>query len=183
MQVFGIERKQFFVIVSKRRRAVFMLEIQIRAQPVEHGHKIITNAPDADFSAVDDILLVRFDILVSRRFAEFYVFVHGDGLDNFHIKPRIVCKIFEPFKFFFFPDFSDGRVVNGGHNPAHSLYLFYVIQRYAIVFSIPAEGHFHSPKTSFTLLYAISFASASADFSSYSPWSTLSAINDESILR
>ena len=90
MQIFRIERKQFFMVVGKRRCAVFMLEIQIRAQPVEHGHKVVANAFYAHLAAVDDILLVRLDIFISRRLSELDVLVHGHGLDNFHFKSGVV---------------------------------------------------------------------------------------------
>ena len=129
--------------VRKRRRTVGMLIIKVRSEPVEYGHKVVTNAFHADFAAIYDILLISLDILVSRRKTEFYILVNGNTLDNLHFKPGVIREFFEFFKLLDTPDVTDRLIVNGGNNPRHSLNLFDVIKRYAIVFAIPPKRHLH----------------------------------------
>ncbi len=116
-----------------------MLKVQIRSEPVENRHKIVANALYADLSAVDYVLSVVSDEFITRRLAEFNIFVDRNGLDYFHFKPRFLIKAFQPFEFFYFPNFADGNVLNGGDHARHSLNLLYVIKRYAIFFAIPTK--------------------------------------------
>ena len=71
-----------------------MLIVQIRAEPVKHGHEIIAYAFHADFAAIYYILRVVFDEFIPRGLAELDIFVYGNTLDHFHFKPRAVCKRF-----------------------------------------------------------------------------------------
>ena len=64
-----------------------MLIVQIRSESVEHGHKIVTNVLYADLSAVDYVLRIVGNELITRGLAEFYVLVHGNGFDYFLFKP------------------------------------------------------------------------------------------------
>ena len=75
-----------------------MLVVQIRSEPVEHGHKIIANALYAALSAVDYILRVVSDEFIPRELAEFYVLVDGNGFDDFHFEPRFRAKTFQPLE-------------------------------------------------------------------------------------
>ena len=71
-----------------------MLIVQIRAEPVEHGHKVVAHAFHADFAAIDNVLRVVCDEFIPRGLAELDVFVYGNTLDDFHFKPRAVCQRF-----------------------------------------------------------------------------------------
>ena len=143
-EIVFIELFEIGFAVRKRSRAVFVSEIKVRSEPVEHGHEIITHAFYADFAAVYYILLIRFDIFIARRKPEFYILVDGNAFDNFHRKICGVCKLLQFFKLFHAPHVAYRLVVNGSHDARHSLNLSDVIKRYAIVFAIPPKRQFHN---------------------------------------
>ena len=183
MKVFGVERGERGMVVCKRFRPVGMTEMQVRAHPVEDGHEIVAYALHAHRGAVADVLLVRLDILCAGGLAELDVLVHGDGLDDFHFQSCGARHIPVFLQGVEAPHLSHRGVINGGDHPAHSLDLFDVRKRDAVLFAVPAESHFHKPSASFTLKYEISLASPRAALSSYSPLSVFSAMKDASIRR
>ena len=142
-EVFGVEFHQGVVAVGKGSGAVGVLEIEVGAQPVEHGHKVVADALHAHLAAVEDILPVGRDILVPRGAAEFDILVHRHRLDHFHLQPRLVAKRLEALQAFKRPDLAHGHVVNGGNYTRHALYLLDVVEGDAILFPIPAKSHFH----------------------------------------
>ena len=68
-----------------------MLIIQIRTEPIKHGHKVVANTFNARFSAVDYILFIRFYILIPRGLSKLYILVNGYRFYHFHLKPGVVA--------------------------------------------------------------------------------------------
>ena len=69
--------------------------------------------------------------------------MNGDTLYNLGFEPRRSDKTFKFLQFFNAPHSPYGFVVYGGNNTRHTLYLFYIIKGYAVVFAVPAESHLH----------------------------------------
>ncbi|MPM48278.1 hypothetical protein SDC9_95002 [bioreactor metagenome] len=66
-----------------------------------------------------------------------------DAFDHFDLQPRGVDMVDVFFDLLFAPERAGG-LVDEAHEAGAARYLFYVFQRYAVVFlAVPPEGHFH----------------------------------------
>ena len=80
--------------------------------------------------------------------------MHGDGLDDFHLKPRLFAQLFEAGDLVALPDFAHGDVVNSRDDARHVGDLPDVGKRDAVALAVPTEGHFHNWSASLMFIVA-----------------------------
>ena len=74
---------------AQRLRTVLDRVGEVRARPVEHGHEVVGDAPDAARREVADRLLVVLEVLPVFAFARLDVLVDGNTLDDRPDEPRL----------------------------------------------------------------------------------------------
>lgn len=143
MQVVRVERQQLRVTVGQRIRTVRRGGVQIRPEPVEHGHEVIANALYPEFSEIADGLGVIFDQAVARWSPKLDVLMHGNAFDDLHLQLLPVAQRLQAGNSVRVPDLSDRNIVDRRHHTRHAGNLPDVRQRDAVPLAVPAECHFH----------------------------------------
>ena len=118
-QVVLIELLEVRLLIGEADGAVFLHIVKVGAEPIEHGHEVVADAPDAEFAQVADGLRIVGDEPIARGLAELDVLMHGDGLDDFHLEPRLFAQLFEAGDLVARPDFAHGDVVNSRDDARH----------------------------------------------------------------
>ena len=119
--------------------AVRRLFVQLRARPVEHGHKIIRDALYAVLGAATDVFAVHVQQLVHIVAAEFNVLVHGDAFDNIEHKAVGLALGLHLGQALLGPHLAGLHIVHSGNDAVHARDLRDVLQRNGVGFAIPAE--------------------------------------------
>ena len=136
-QLFFVKIKTVGPIFGNRAR-------KIRAQPVQHRHKIVDNDFDTVFRQIADGDPVVFNVQIPGWQAEFDVLVHIDALNDFAFQSGGMYLFNVSPNLLFVPDLPGRLVIQQSHNAAHTgnLLDLFECDRVAVI-SIPAKCHFH----------------------------------------
>ena len=85
MEMMGIHFLEILIGIRKGIRAICVLVVHIRAEPVEDRHEVVANHFDSGFGDAANVFDVIFDITIAGRASEFDVFVDGNRFDDFHL--------------------------------------------------------------------------------------------------
>lgn len=143
VQIVRVKRSQFRVAVGQRIRPVRRGGVQIRPKPVEHGHEVIADAPDTEFSEIADGLGVIFDQAVAHGSPQLDVLMHRNAFDDLHLQLLPIAQRLQAGNSVRVPDLSDQNIVDRCHNARHAGNLADIGERDAVLLAVPAECHFH----------------------------------------
>jgi len=137
-EIEGHERR---TLEAQGARPVGQLVGEVRARPVQHGHKVVGNYFNAAFGQIADRLFVILDIALEIARAGLDMLVDGDALHDRPAKARVGDRLSAFFDLPDGPHLAVGNVMEGGHDVGGPG-LTDVLKAYGVVRTVPAPGLF-----------------------------------------
>ena len=137
-EIEGHERR---TLEAQGARPVGQLVGEVRARPVQHGHKVVGNYFNAAFGQIADRLFVILDIALEIARAGLDMLVDGDALHDRPAKARVSDRLSAFFDLPDGPHLAVGNVMEGGHDVGGPG-LTDVLKAYGVVRTVPAPGLF-----------------------------------------
>jgi len=121
--------------------------LQLAAEPVEHGHKVVADALDARPAQPAQIFAVGVDHRGSFYRSELDVLGNGNAFHHFKLQVMRGSVSLDFGDAFVAPHAAGSDVIHRGNNAGHGGDLFNFFQRDGVFLAIPSEGHFHGKES------------------------------------